>query len=123
MPVTKISVGEARELHNNYMLNPGSFGAPLTRGVLFDIGELNEAIAATFGPDHVHALLDGANRGFVMYYGRYASTAPGGLANRNTLILQFVEKIGSDWYAVANEIYNYGDIIPPKIIFNEQVTP
>jgi hypothetical protein len=123
MPVTKITAIEAKELHVNYLLNSAGGSPIVTQAVLFDFEELNEAIQQAFGKDdQINRLMD-SNYGFIVYYGRYNTSAPSDKANRNTLIIQFIEKKEGNWFAISDEIYNFGDLKPPKIIFSEQVTP
>lgn len=123
MPVTKITAAEAKALHVNYLLNSGGGSAIVTQAVVFDFEELSDAIQQAFGhTDQVSSMLV-PNNGFIVYYGRYDASAPPDRANRNTLIIQFLEKKGDFWHAISNEIYNFGDLKPPKIIFNEQVIP
>lgn len=121
MPV-KITPAVARALHANFLMNAASNPATLTQAVIFDFMELNDAIKS-FKQFEKAQFVDNINFGFAAYYGRYLASEPGDKANRNTLIVQFLEKIDGHWHAIQGEIYNFGDLKPPKVIFDEQVVP
>ena len=122
MSVIKITATEARNLHVNYLLNLGGGSGMLTQAVIFDFNELSDAIQQAFGHKESFNKLLNPDFGFVVYYGRYPVDMPD-KGNRNTLIVQFVKRISGNWHAIEDEIYNFGDLKPPKIIYNEQVTP
>lgn len=123
MTVVKISPATARALHANYLMNAGGTVGMITQAVIFDFTQLNDAIEMVSKQSAKPKLLYDVNFGFAAYYGRYLPTEPEGRANRNTLIVQFLEKIEGEWHAIQDEIYNFGDLKPPKIIYNEQVVP
>lgn len=121
MPVVKITVQQARTLHANYLTNAGGGAGVVTQAVIFDFVELEDAIRQAFDSPIANFVLEDPAYGFIAYYGRYPSTEPTGMANRNTLIIQFLRRVGTEWQAIADEIYNFGDLKPPKTILDEQV--
>lgn len=113
MSVTKISAEHANSLQANYINNPGNEAGQMTKAVIFAFQELSDAIGQ-FENKKLLSLLGDPEYGFISYFGRYGDNEPDGRSNRNTLIVQFLKNINNEWHVLKDEIYNFGDLKPPK---------
>lgn len=120
MPATKIDHIIGTRLHKNYIRNlvPET---PGTRALIFELGEFKKVMDIIIEKNN--NLVD-TNLHFICYFGRYDNTDGTNLSGKNTIILQFATTdLAGDTVAIADEIYNFGDLRPPKIVIGENIMP
>lgn len=119
----KIEIPEAKRLHNNYMVNPTG-GGQTSSAVVINIKEaFDRLIPDRVGKRGIDNIEQIEFNTLVCYFARYDNDDNDELKiNRNTVLIHLANTNDTGVVTViAGEIYNFGDLKPPKTIVGEQI--
>ncbi|MBP6416880.1 MAG: hypothetical protein KA330_10520 [Chitinophagaceae bacterium] len=122
--MSKIHPDVAKRIHRNYVNDPDG-GQNTTQAVIISI---KEAILEKHGSEKGNQLIQLLDQiGFdtlVCYFGRYDASDGPTKQDRNTIIVHLANTdMDGSVTVIDNEIYNFGDLKPPKTPRGEQVKP
>jgi hypothetical protein len=121
--MSKIDPSEARRIHRNYLSQPCEDQPRRVEAVIISIREAFMAkLGAVEGAQFDNIFTQLQFDTLVCYFGKYGAEDGEDKDGRNTVLVHLGNTSPSGTVSVVEgEIYNFGDLKPPKSINNEQV--